>query len=189
MIPVLIRKWTDSICSLPLPPLPVLFRPFHIQVKIVPQLVPNTLLLAPEDVRQDDLYSLQSTSWSLVGLNSARRAAKCWKQTCTTQHFLQAKKNWCSRKTMHSSSCLASLNLHPHQSPGWHKLWPPKSYVLWKRCIFCAPPPHTHTHTFFFLAFYVVYFNWFCSVICGICFKLWYVQYAMCVSDLQSWTS
>ena len=48
----LIRKWTDSIFTLPLPSPPVLFQPFDIRGKIVPQLVPNMLLLASEDIKQ-----------------------------------------------------------------------------------------------------------------------------------------
>ena len=53
LIIVLIRKWTDSIFSLSLLPPFVLFEPFRIQGKIVPQFVPNTLLLASEDIKQD----------------------------------------------------------------------------------------------------------------------------------------
>ena len=53
MTPVLIRKWTDYIFSVPPPPLPFLLQTYHIQVKIVLQLVPNMLQIASEDIKQN----------------------------------------------------------------------------------------------------------------------------------------
>ena len=51
--PVLIRKWTDYIFSVPPPPLLFLLQTCYIQVKIVLQLVPNMLQIASEDIKQN----------------------------------------------------------------------------------------------------------------------------------------
>ena len=53
MTPVLIRKWTDYIFSVPPYLLPFLLQTCYIQVKIVLQLVPNVLQIASEDIKQN----------------------------------------------------------------------------------------------------------------------------------------
>ena len=95
MTPVLIRKWTEYIFSVPPPPLPFLLQTCSIQVKIVLQLVPNMLPTACENIRQNVCMYSGITTENVIatalacGRNLVGTASTCRQPASTscTSHF------------------------------------------------------------------------------------------------------